>query len=175
MSEEPKRRLLRRSVEDLTLAAARVKQARAGLDVAWAQLGIVLRGFREAAKMTLRDAAKKVGVSAPFLSGFERGRRSMSDTHLKSYVALFELQWKDEKSKAQTAPTVFIDVGGPTLKIMVGGRIHFFEDHPQLGPMSTTHDGRGIKDTKQFLHAVTCWAQQGREIKDGLCVWTKPS
>lgn len=69
---------------------------------------------------------------------------------------------------------VFFEIGPPTLTIMIAGKPHYFEDHRVLGPMACTKHGDGIKGTNTFWYAVTCWAQQGREIKDGVCVW-KPT
>lgn len=70
---------------------------------------------------------------------------------------------------------VFFEIGSPTLTIMIAGKPHYFEDHVALGPMACTKHGDGIKGTSAFWDAVTIWVQQGREIKDGLCVWKLPA
>jgi len=69
---------------------------------------------------------------------------------------------------------IHVSVGGPTKVIMIAGRKHYFEMHRALGPMACTKTGDGIKGTKTFWYAVTCWAQQGEKEKDGVCVW-KPT
>ena len=47
-------------------------------------LGEAIRGHRDAADISLREFARKIGKSAPFLSDVELGRRYPSDEVLKS-------------------------------------------------------------------------------------------
>jgi predicted transcriptional regulator len=53
-----------------------------------AKLGAALRACREAKGITLRDVARKLGVSAPFVSDCELGRRNLSDKHREAYQRL---------------------------------------------------------------------------------------
>lgn len=69
---------------------------------------------------------------------------------------------------------IHISVGGPIHKIRAGGRTYKFEMHRYCGPMLLRKDGEpstAKRQPSQFLHAVSCWAQQGERVKDGLCVW----
>lgn len=64
------------------------------------------------------------------------------------------------------------------LSIDVDGKRWHFEMHPQYGPATT--NARGDISAHQpgsrspFWTAVTHWHQQGRKVKDGLCVWAAP-
>ena len=62
--------------------------------------------------------------------------------------------------------------GGPELEIQVNGVRYKFEDHPYCGPTILNRRGEpaSVQPT-QFLRAASLWAQQGRKLEDGLCVW----
>lgn len=52
-------------------------------------LGDAIRERRAAARMTLRAVAKALGVSAPFLSDVEHGRRRLSEDRVVALEKLF--------------------------------------------------------------------------------------
>jgi transcriptional regulator with XRE-family HTH domain len=49
-------------------------------------LGAALRACREAKGVSLREVAKAVGLSAPFISDCELGRRNLSPHHRTTYL-----------------------------------------------------------------------------------------
>lgn len=77
--------------------------------------------------------------------------------------------------KTQSLGVVFIDGSfDPLLKISVGGKIYEFEMHPYCGPTLLSKKGDPIdvaKHPKDFLHASSLWAQQGKRMEDGFCRW----
>ena len=52
----------------------------------YAQFGEVLRYHRKDAGMSLREMARKLKLSAAFLSDCERGKRRLNEKHLELYV-----------------------------------------------------------------------------------------
>lgn len=76
---------------------------------------------------------------------------------------------------------IHISVGGPTLRIIDRKyRLWRFEMHRYCGPAVVDHHGdpKDVQppEASPFWEAVTCWAQQGKQLKDGdLCVWQKPT
>lgn len=71
-------------------------------------LGQRIREVREAADMSLRELAKEVGISAPFLSDVELGRRFPSDENLAALakalkISADELRNLDTRDTAQEA------------------------------------------------------------------------
>ena len=72
-----------------------------------------------------------------------------------------------------TLGRVFLEHGGPTRKIKVGGKVFTFEMHPYCGPMLLRRDVEpAAYNPPKFLEAVSLWAQQGEKIDaDGFCIW----
>lgn len=65
-------------------------------------------------------------------------------------------------------------VGGDMYKISVGGKVYEFEMHHYCGPTLLTRKGDPIpldEHPRAFLEAASLWAQQGRKVENGLCVW----
>ena len=60
-------------------------------------LGEVLREWRDKADISLRELAKEVGVSAPFLSDVELGKRYPSDDVLKKIAVRLGLGFDELK------------------------------------------------------------------------------
>jgi len=60
-------------------------------------LGRKLRELRENAGISLREIAREVGVSAPFLSDVELGRRYPSDVILTKLAQKYEVKLEDLK------------------------------------------------------------------------------
>lgn len=58
-------------------------------------LGKLLREARHARSWVLEDVAKKVGVSVPFLSDLERGKRVASPKRLHDIARALELSGRD--------------------------------------------------------------------------------
>ena len=58
-------------------------------------IGQRIRQLREESDLSLRELAKKIGVSAPFLSDVELGRRNPSDKHLSSLARALDTTLKD--------------------------------------------------------------------------------
>lgn len=67
-------------------------------------LGPKLRELREAADISLRELAKKLDVSAPFLSDVEWGRRHPSDRVLSALAKFFKLSVDELKRHDSRAP-----------------------------------------------------------------------
>ena len=81
-------------------------------------LGERLRELREAADISLRELAKDVGISAPFLSDVELGRRFPSDDILAKLakslkVSLDDLKRLDTRGDAQALKKLI--EGSPSL------------------------------------------------------------
>jgi transcriptional regulator with XRE-family HTH domain len=68
-------------------------------------LGERIRELREKRDLSVRELAKKIGVSAPFLSDVELGRRHPSDDVLKSIAAILETSF-EELHKHDSRPPV---------------------------------------------------------------------
>lgn len=81
-------RELRDSVSALNRAEEAFIRARQAESDAHGRVGRALRACRERHNISLRDAAKKLGVSAPYLSDVERGFRTLSSDNLESYMDL---------------------------------------------------------------------------------------
>lgn len=81
-------RTLRRAVDDLVTAEDAITKARQTHLDAQIKLGVALRACREYKKLSLREVAKKLGVSAPYLSDVELGKRGLSTGNLESLMAL---------------------------------------------------------------------------------------
>lgn len=54
----------------------------------WKKVGATMRSCRVHAKISLREMAKYLGKSAPYVSDVELGRRSMKEELLADYFAL---------------------------------------------------------------------------------------
>jgi hypothetical protein len=81
-------RELRHAVAALDAAEEVFIKARQAQSDAHARVGRALRSCRERHDISLRDAAKKLGVSAPYLSDVERGYRTLSTDNLEAYMDL---------------------------------------------------------------------------------------
>jgi len=86
-------REIRRAVDTLNEREDALGKANEALGDAWNEFGRVLRKLRESRDMSLRDAAKKLGISAPYLSDVELGRRRMTDDRVESCLNLFTPNW----------------------------------------------------------------------------------
>lgn len=86
-------REIRQAVDMLNAREDELNDARKRLDSAWAEFGQVLRRLRESRNMSLREAAKVLGVSAPYLSDVELGRRRMTDDRVEQCLNLFTPDW----------------------------------------------------------------------------------
>lgn len=87
-------REIRRAVDLLNDCEDKLGKANEALGDAWTAFGRVLRKLRESKHMSLRDAAKKLGISAPYLSDVELGRRRMTDDRVESCLNLFTPNWE---------------------------------------------------------------------------------
>jgi len=56
--------------------------------------GKIARRAREKVEMSLRKVAKKMKVSAPFLSDLELGRRNWKEKHLKNFSEALGIPWE---------------------------------------------------------------------------------
>jgi len=63
-------------------------------------LGALIRQQRELAQLPMRELAKMVGISNPYLSQIERGLRAPSDAVLKSIAETLEISADDLYSRA---------------------------------------------------------------------------
>lgn len=81
-------RELRSAIDALNTAEEAFIKARQAESDAHARVGRALRACRERQKLSLRDVAKKLGVSAPYLSDVERGYRTLSSDNLEMYMGL---------------------------------------------------------------------------------------
>lgn len=52
--------------------------------------GAMMRQRRERAKLSLREVARRLGYSAPYVSQLERGLRTWSDDKLSAYLAALQ-------------------------------------------------------------------------------------
>lgn len=64
----------------------------------------------------------------------------------------------------------------PDFRISIDGEEYTFDWHAYCGPTPTTKRGyeRKLGPRHKFWKVVTWWKLQGREVKDGLCVWRVP-
>ena len=69
-------------------------------------LGQRLRELRDKADLSLRELAKKVGISSPFLSDIELGRRFPSEEILAKLAAALNVPVEDLKQYDNRAPIV---------------------------------------------------------------------
>jgi transcriptional regulator with XRE-family HTH domain len=67
-------------------------------------LGLKLRQLREDADISLRDLAKRLKVSAPFLSDVELGRRHPSERILGAIAKILKVQVEDLKKYDSRPP-----------------------------------------------------------------------
>lgn len=74
-----------RSILALLCAEKGIDNATEQFRAAQIGLGKAFRAAREAKGISLRTVAKKLKVSAPFVSDCELGRRNFSDKHRKAY------------------------------------------------------------------------------------------
>lgn len=81
-------RKLRGAVAAVNAAEENLEQAQTRLAIAEQRQGFALRDCRQYHELSLRDCAKKLGVSAPYLSDVELGRRHISDDLLERYMDL---------------------------------------------------------------------------------------
>jgi hypothetical protein len=81
-------RELRSAITALNAAEEAFIKARQAESDAHARVGRALRSCREMHGISLRDAGKKLGVSAPYLSDVERGYRTLSSDNLEAYMDL---------------------------------------------------------------------------------------
>lgn len=54
-------------------------------------LGEQIRAGRDAKKMTLRALARAIGVSAPFMSDVEHGRRPLTEERMRQVAAALDI------------------------------------------------------------------------------------
>jgi ribosome-binding protein aMBF1 (putative translation factor) len=74
---------LERSVVLLLSLETELKQMENRRKAVWIEAGEEMRRVREASKLSLRETAKRLGISAPFLSDMELGRRHPSVNWLR--------------------------------------------------------------------------------------------
>jgi transcriptional regulator with XRE-family HTH domain len=67
-------------------------------------LGQRLRELRDRADLTVRELGKRIGVSSPFLSDIELGRRFPSEEVLGKLAAALNVQLEDLKQYDNRAP-----------------------------------------------------------------------
>lgn len=87
-------RELRRAVDDVVAAEDGVWHARMTLGDAQARMGRALRACREAKGLSLRECAKQLKLSAPYLSDVELGCRSISAGNLECYMGIMMRQFQ---------------------------------------------------------------------------------
>ncbi len=68
-------------------------------------LGERLRQLRKTRGLSLRRAAEILGLSAPFISDVERGRRDPSDRRLAQLMALYDVKYDDIAPHDSRMPT----------------------------------------------------------------------
>lgn len=73
---------------------------------------------------------------------------------------------------------IHLNCGGPSYEIDAGGKRWFFEWHPYFGPTVLNRNTEAPivtqpAENSPFWDAVTWWDQQGRRVKDGICVWNR--
>lgn len=73
---------------------------------------------------------------------------------------------------------IHVSYGGPSYEIDSGGKRWFFEWNHYGGPTvlnRKTEDPIVTQpaENSSFWDAVQWWDQQGRRLKDGLCVWNR--
>ncbi len=79
-------RKLRAAVVSVVLAEDNLEVAQTRLAVCEQRLGFALRDCRMYRELSLRQVAKVLGVSAPYLADVENGRRHISDDNLESLM-----------------------------------------------------------------------------------------
>lgn len=67
-------------------------------------LGECIRQLREETDLSLRELARRIGVTAPFLSDVELGRRFPSDKHLEAIARALETPIEDLKQSDTRPP-----------------------------------------------------------------------
>src|SRR4051812_23016022 len=67
-------------------------------------LGERIRELREAHDLSVRELARKISVSAPFLSDVELGRRHPSDEVLKTIATVLQTSFDELKTHDARAP-----------------------------------------------------------------------
>jgi hypothetical protein len=90
---------IRVAVDRLNDCEDALGKANEALGDAWNEFGRILRKLRESRNMSLRDVAKKLGISAPYLSDVELGRRRMTDDRVESCLNLFAPEWNAIREK----------------------------------------------------------------------------
>ncbi len=67
---------------------------------------------------------------------------------------------------------------GDPFRLSVNGQVLQFEMHRVCGPVVVNRCGQPLATQPgprhRFWTAVTLWAQQGRRVEDGWCVWDEP-
>ena len=81
-------RELRSAIDALNTAEEDFIRVRQKQCDAHARVGRALRACRKRTGLGLRAVAKTLGVSAPYLSDVELGRRTISTDHLETYMDL---------------------------------------------------------------------------------------
>lgn len=81
-------RKLRAAVDAVHAAEDNLEQAQTRLAVAEQRQGFALRDVRKYRGLSLRECAKTLGVSAPYLSDVEHGRRHIGENKLERYMDL---------------------------------------------------------------------------------------
>lgn len=83
---------LRSALDRLAVAELSLHEATKGRSYALTILGEACRRERERKGMSLRHVADKLGLSAPFISDCELGRRWFSDENEAAYLNLLRCQ-----------------------------------------------------------------------------------
>lgn len=81
---------------------------------------------------------------------------------------------EDNKMNEKPHQIICILYGGPEYDILVGSKSYHFEDHPYCGPNIIHKITKSVRKNqpKDFLRAVSLWAQQGRKVdKKGFAIW----
>lgn len=81
------RKKIRRAVDVINTAEDAVLAARQRLYSAHVEFGRVVREAREAKKISLRQVATHLKLSAPYLSDVELGRRAMTPDNVEAYMS----------------------------------------------------------------------------------------
>lgn len=95
------RQKIRHAVDSLNDCEDAVIAAREKLASAWTVFGKTMRECREAKGLSLREVAKRIKVSAPYLSDVELGRRTMTDDNVEAYMGIFEIDWNTIRERIQ--------------------------------------------------------------------------
>lgn len=81
-------RELRRAVDGVVAAEDGILKARMALGDAQIRMGKALRACREEKKLSLRECAKRLKLSVPYLSDVELGKRGISDGNLECLMGI---------------------------------------------------------------------------------------